>query len=432
MRSVFAKVILWCFGTTLVSLVAFSFITTFVRFRIEGKGGILPRFDAMILQQAMTAYEGGGSPALAAYFADVRRFLPERRYLVDANGRDLVTGENRSSVMVHARSAAPRPFGSEVPVLEFSADHRYQLITVLRPPPVLWNLTPYYLMILTAVGALCWSLAFSIASPLRRLSKVVERFGRGELAVRANLNRRDEIGELANAFDQMAERIGTLLDAERRLLQDVSHELRAPLARMSFAAELVRTAGDRENAAARLKKEIHRLSILIGTLLEMTSAEGDPSSQRRATVPLNEVLREVVEDCWIEADARRCRISLSADGEIVNSGDRDLLRRAIENIVLNAIRYTPEGSPVEITLGACNAVARIQIRDYGPGVPEDALSKIFHPFFRVDDSRDSTTGGIGLGLAIARRAISLHHGRVWAENVKPGLAVLIELPLVGK
>jgi signal transduction histidine kinase len=430
MRSVYAKVVIWCFGTLFISLIAFSFITTVVRFHLEGRGGMMPRVDAMVLDQARDAYEKGGPSALEAYLAMTRRFLQGRRYLVDAYGKDLITADDRSTMLTAARRewGAPHKFGSDTIVVQSTPDDRYRLIAVLDPPPILWNLTPYYLMILAAVGALCWALAFSIASPLRKLSKVVERFGRGDLNARASLPGRDEIGELAQAFDQMAERIGTLLEAERRLLQDVSHELRAPLARMSFAAELIRTADDREAAVARLKKEIGRLSSLIGTLLQMTSAEGDPATRNREIVSLNGLLREIVEDCWVEADARRCRLLLFPNAEVVNVGDRDLLRRAIENVVLNAIRYTPKGSPVEITLDTSGPIATIRIRDYGLGVPEKALQKIFSPFFRVDNSRDSSTGGIGLGLAIARRAIALHHGRVWAENVQPGLAVSIEIP----
>jgi signal transduction histidine kinase len=108
-----------------------------------------------------------------------------------------------------------------------------------------------------------------------------------------------------------------------------------------------------------------------------------------------------------------------------------VLRRAIENVIRNSIRYNPSGSSIEVNLAATTDAARIAVRDYGPGVPEEVLPKIFQPFFRVDDSRDTATGGVGLGLAIASRAIGLHHGRLWAENVAPGLKVWIEIPLVG-
>ena len=140
-----------------------------------------------------------------------------------------------------------------------TADGRYRFIAVIQRPPLdLWSFVPYYLLVLLAVALLCYMLATNLATPLRVLGQAVERFGRGNLSARVNSRRQDEIGELSRAFDQMADRIQTLLTAERRLLQDISHELRSPLARLSFGVELVRTADDREAAVARLKKEIDR------------------------------------------------------------------------------------------------------------------------------------------------------------------------------
>jgi two-component system sensor histidine kinase CpxA len=139
---------------------------------------------------------------------------------------------------------------------------------------------PYYFLIFAAVALVCWLLAVNIANPLRDLSRAVERFGRGDLSVRLKSRRKDEIGDLSRSFDRMAERIGTLMTGERRLLQDVSHELRSPLARLSFAAELVRTAADRDAAVERMKREIDRIADLVGTLVEVARAEGDPSATR--------------------------------------------------------------------------------------------------------------------------------------------------------
>jgi two-component system sensor histidine kinase CpxA len=248
------------------------------------------------------------------------------------------------------------------------------------------------------------------------------------LTARAHFTRGDEIGQMASAFDQMGERIETLLTAERQLLRDISHELRSPLARLSFAAELLRTADDREAAAARIRKEIARLTVLVGSLLDMTRAEGDPEARKFESIALGGLLEGIAHDCRIEADAKQCRIDLTA-GPIEIAGDPELLRRAIENVVRNAIRYAPEHSPIEIGAASRRNSALITVRDYGPGVPADSLSRIFTPFYRVDQSRDSSTGGVGLGLAIAMRAISLHHGHITAVNEQPGLLVTIELPL---
>ena len=145
---------------------------------------------------------------------------------------------------------------------------------------------------------------------------------------------------------------------------------------------------------------------------------------------LSELLQEVAADCHVDADARGCRITINDLEEITLRADRELLRRAIENVVRNAIRYTPQGANVDVRTEPSGESVRISVRDYGPGVPEELLPKIFQPFFRVDDSRDSSTGGVGLGLAIAYRAISVHHGRLWAQNGNPGLNVWIELPVV--
>ncbi len=199
--------------------------------------------------------------------------------------------------------------------------------------------------------------------------------------------------------------------------------------RLSFAAELTRTATDRNAAAERLKKEIDRLTDLVGALVEVTRAEGDPSATHLEPLHLGDLLRDVVEDCRVDADARGCAIGVNGDLDLTLPGDRELLRRAVENVVRNAIRYTPRGTTVDVRMENGGQTVRISVHDSGPGVPEELLPKIFQPFFRADDSRDSSTGGVGLGLAIAYRAISVHHGRLWARNENPGLCVCIELPL---
>ena len=182
-----------------------------------------------------------------------------------------------------------------------------------------------------------------------------------------------------------------------------------------------------------MKKEIQRLGGLVGALLQVTRIETDPDSgedsSNRESVSLNSLLAEVIQDSEVEAAARGCHLLFTPNGDVAKMGERDLLRRAVENVLLNAIRHTPQGSPVEIAMERSGPNVRIQVRDYGPGVPEEALVKIFRPFYRVDDSRDGASGGMGLGLAIAQRAIRAHHGKIWAENVQPGLAVSIELPV---
>jgi signal transduction histidine kinase len=258
---------------------------------------------------------------------------------------------------------------------------------------------------------------------------VVVQFGRGDLTARADSRRKDEIGELARAFDEMAGRIQVLMTAERRLLQDVSHELRSPLARLDVAADLASTSADPAEFLVHIRGDVSRLSTLVDELLRLTRAEGDRATREREEVALDDLLQEVAAACALEAEAGGCRLDLTAEDPATVQGAPEHLRRAVENVVRNAIRHAPAGTAVEIGLERDGDTARIAIRDRGPGVPEDLLGAIFKPFFRVEGHRSRIDGGIGLGLAIARRAVDLHRGRIAARNAHPGLSVTIELPM---
>jgi two-component system sensor histidine kinase CpxA len=280
------------------------------------------------------------------------------------------------------------------------------------------------------VVLLCYGFAYHLTSPVRKLRAVVDCFGRGDFSARAmDTNRQDEIGELAKSFNNMAERIQTLLAAERRLLLDISHELRSPLARLSVAVELARSGEDRDHMLDRIQKEADRLNDLVAELLQVTRVEGDPSLRRTDTVRLDEMLGDVVYDSLLEAKAKDCTLVLSAPLPITLVGDEELIRRAVENVIRNAIRYAPQGTSVDVELRVSADMAQVRVRDYGPGVPEEALPRIFDPFYRVDSDRNRISGGLGLGLAIARRSMELHKGRLSAENAHPGLLVTMEFPI---
>ncbi|HLJ44535.1 MAG TPA: ATP-binding protein [Bryobacteraceae bacterium] len=431
--SVTAKILAWCLGTLLFSWVAFIGVSLFVASHAESPAttsSAAQTSAATQLNTAIQAYEAGGAPALAKKLQTLRRSVYGKYHLLDSHGRDVVTGEDRGALTSGLRPGDSRQATGQPIALLAAANQRFSLVWVsdwdssATDRLSLKDFIPYYLLIILAVGVLFWLLAWNIASPVRKLADSVERFGSGDLSVRVNSSRKDEIGNLSRTFDRMAESIATLLTAERRLLQDISHELRSPLARLSFAAELTRTAEDRDAAAGRLKKEISRLTNLVGALIQVTRAEGDPSLHHTEEFPLDELVHEVVED-YRETN----RILVEAEQSIIVRGDRELLRRTVENILQNAIRYGGDDHPVEVKLELREDAARLSIRDHGPGVPDQALPKIFQPFFRVDDSRDNATGGVGLGLAIAGRAVSLHHGRLWAENARPGLRVIVELPI---
>lgn len=354
-----------------------------------------------------------------------------RAFFTDAAGKDLLTGDDRSPQLAEARTRSmPWPFRNRMVLARQSADGKYwYILTVERRNWFLYFVRVEHLWVLGLALLLCYGLAYSLSRPVRDLQTAVDRFGRGDLTARVKTTRGDELGQLAGTFNQMAERMETLLTAERRLLLDISHELRSPLARLAVAIELARAGNGDESALNRIQKEADRLNDLVGELLQVTRVEGDPSQRKMELVQLDELLTEITVDCEIEATARGCSLLLDTPSKIAVHGDAELLRRAVENVVRNAIRYSPKGQRVEVSTRNGGGRAIIAIRDHGPGVPPESLPHIFEPFYRVEPDRSRQNGGVGLGLAIARRAIDLHSGKVTARNMTPGLLVEIELPV---
>jgi two-component system sensor histidine kinase CpxA len=382
------------------------------------------------VSEAQHAWETGGAEKLRETlqrFRDVT--YSSSAALTDAEGKDLLTGESRADMLPYARARVHIPFTGFSHVFgRGSNDGRYYLI-LIRDSWYLWFLQPADLLVLVLVVLLCYALARYLTNPLRQLRSAVEKLGRGDLTARAEETRNDELGDLAASFNRMADHIQTLLAAERRLLFDISHELRSPLARLSVAVELARSSEGGAPPLDRIQREADRLNALIRQMLEVTRTEGDPSRLKSDSLRLDQLVAALVDDCSIEAHAHQCALDWSSNGPVIVEGDPELLRRAIENVMRNAIRYAPAHSKVEIGLKNGADWIKIQVRDYGPGVPAEALPRLFDPFYRVEQDRDRKSGGVGLGLAIARRAVELHKGHLRASNASPGLLVEIELPL---
>ncbi len=392
-----------------------------------------PFARSLSLQMEMLrkAYESGGKEELGKQVQRIEEFFPGERHFLDSGGRDLLSGADYSALMKKARKVGytPRIFSSSAPLIYSSQDQTYHYLLMPRFRPSFWQVSPQFLWVVVAIAVLSWIFTKSLVRPLSELKEVVDRFGRGDLSARINSQRNDEFGAVSRSFDNMADRIETLLTAERRLLQDISHELRTPLSRLGFAIELARTAPDKEASLARIRKEVDRLSHLVGQLLQVTRAEGDPFSREMNDFSVDLLVKEVLDDAAMEAELRNVRITSRIEDEVVIQGDEELLRRAVENIVRNAIRHSPEQSSIEVHLEKEIGKVSIKVRDFGSGVSEEHLTDIFKPFFREDSSRAAATGGLGLGLAIAHRAIQLHHGKISAMNVYPGLQVEMELPV---
>ncbi len=430
MRSLFTKILVWFLATTFITSLGVAITSALIFEASEPRRPPFLFFMARQMDEARGAWETGGNAALAKVIDRLRRTDRSDVLFTDAHGRDLLTGKDYSRYL----PGTPRPLLgilSRRPLTHPSADGRYFLILLgPRRPGPFWFLRAQHLWVLALAVLLCYGLAYHLTSPVRKMQRAVDRFGRGDFSARAGSRRGDELGELARTFDQMADRIETLLTAERRLLLDISHELRSPLARLSVAVELARSDSDPRETLDRIQREADRLNELIGGLLEVTRAEGDPAVKRREPLQLDELVSQIVDNCRIEATAKDCSLRLLRCEEIDLVGDAELLRRAIENVVRNAIRYAPHQTAVEISLHRQEQAAVVLVRDYGPGVPGESLERIFDPFYRVDTARGRSSGGVGLGLSIARRAVELHGGKLSARNVQPGLEVALRIPLL--
>jgi len=432
MRSLFAKTLLWFLATTAVAI-AGIIITTAATFSSTEPRGPFGMLLNVQVEQAKRAYETGGREALAAVLAKFQQITRIKVFFTDSIGTDLLTGTAHPELVrvpKRSRWRVPFPFGSPPQVIaREDSTHQYRLFMIDQRPLNFFFLQPQHLWIIGLVVLLCYGFAYHLTSPVRRLRSVVDCFGRGDFSARAPSARKDELGELARSFNEMASRIQTLLAAERRLLLDISHELRSPLARLGVAVELARTGEDREHMLDRIQKEADRLNELVGELLQVTRVESDPSLQKNDIVHLDELLGDLVYDSLLEAKAKDCTLLLKAPVPAILSGDEELIRRALENVIRNAIRYAPRNTSVDVELTKSAAAALVSVRDYGPGVPTESLPRIFDPFYRVDSDRNRASGGLGLGLAIARRSVELHKGKLSAQNANPGLLVTIQLPL---
>ncbi|WP_437618114.1 ATP-binding protein [Sorangium sp. So ce1151] len=290
------------------------------------------------------------------------------------------------------------------------------------------------LAIVGVTGLVAVLLARYLSRPIRILRGATQRMASGDLSVRVAQQLAGADGEtlaLGRDMDRMAERIQELLETQRRLLRDVSHELRSPLARLNIALELVRRRSppDVEPAFDRIERETERLNGMIGELLTLSRLESGRGMERTERVDLTALVEQLVEDAAFEAEQQGCSVELGARDACSLDGNGELLRRAIENVVRNAVRFTEPGTAVRVDLECAGGLAEVRVRDRGPGVPEGALVDIFKPFYRVDDHRARGAGGTGIGLAITQRAVLLHGGEVEASNADGGgLVVALRLP----
>lgn len=291
---------------------------------------------------------------------------------------------------------------------------------------------PFYLLI-TAV--FCYALSRYMVSPIGELRQASRDFAGGKLDARVTgsaIRRLDEIGDLALDFNDMADKIEQMIRTQRRLFGDISHELRSPLARLQVAAELLQKKLPEADQPmlARIEKEVARINSLIEEVLQFSRLETGNINEERRQIDLNAMLTRICNDANFEGKARNCQVSLKMAADCTINGRQQLIERAIENVLRNAIKYSPENSQVEVTLASNDKTLVISVADRGPGVSEADLGKLFEPFYRCAEDRNRSTGGTGLGLAIALHAVKLHNGSIRLKNRDGGGFVAeITLPL---
>ena len=400
-----------------------------------------------IYSRAAQVFEAGGGDALKEWIEELSPpALRDRTFVLDSAGHDLLdrplpayAGTNRAGA---PSRTAPEPIGRSL-MLVGPDGKAFRVVVVTGPyrGPIrrfgeleLPGVRAATLIIALVVSAVvCFLLARYLTAPVDRLRDATQRIAAGDLNVRvlpSLKGRKDDLGLLAADFDAMAERVRSLLESKHQLLRDVSHELRSPLARLQLALSLAQRgdAGAAENLA-RIGREADRLEQLIARVLLLARLERPALGPESERVDIAHLLAEIVADVGIEADVRRARVELSTQGTLEVMGDREALRSAFENVLRNAVRYSPVGSQLQVRAARSANAIKVVIEDQGPGVPEKDLALIFEPFYRVDASRDRAEGGEGLGLAIAARAVALHHGTIDARNLAAtGLAVRIVLP----
>ena len=452
MRGMFVKMVLWFWASLVVVAVALHAAVIATSTPTEVR---VQRFSDTALagygQRAAAVLEQDGVRALGAYLGRLERETRIHAMLIDDQGRD-VTGRDvtppvaaaarRAEGLGYAEMQVDAGYALKAHRLDGPSGRRYALVgsTPIGLVRLLHDAPSAQLLRLLAVlitaGAVCYPLARYVARPLAALRAATHELAGGNLAVRvapAVGRRRDELADLARDFDRMAERIEGLMTSERRLLRDISHELRSPLARLHVALGLARQlAGGDQRALDRIEHEAERLNALIGQLLMLARLESGAMEPTREPVDLAAIIRDVAEDADFEVRSRRRAVRVTAVCACTTLGAPDLLRGAVENIVRNAVRHTRENTAVEVAMRADGRRVVITVRDHGGGVPDELLPHIFHPFYRVGDARDRHTGGVGLGLTIAHRTIRLHGGAVRALNAPDGgLIVEVILPIDG-
>lgn len=377
-------------------------------------------------------------------------------YIVDDNGKDLLERplpEGVSELLPKLTSI--KPYGRHIEgtqkifgrYLSLNDGERIKVLTVssteedTSEADIIWqlfisNIWPLLSVSILICGAACFFLARHFARGVNTLQKATQQIANGDLSVRVSpqfAGRRDEIAKLGRDFDHMTERLEKAMLEQKRLIKDVSHELRSPLARLQVALGLAqqRSGGRVDKELDRIKKAADYLGDVISDILALP-VHDNGGWELDDTLDLRALLETLMDNYRLEAERKGVRLRLDTDlEEALVPTHGNMLVGVFENILRNALHYTHPDTPVTLSLEQApkDGQYSVQVCDSGPGVPEESLSDIFQPFYRTDEDRNRDSGGYGLGLAIAQRSVALHQGLIKARNrPEGGLCVRVDLP----
>jgi two-component system sensor histidine kinase CpxA len=378
----------------------------------------------------------GGEREVIKTLRGLPRGIQRHIFVLDANGRELL---GREKQLIKQRQERVKVSRKQL----LDAEGRvYTLVSASRPPQrALLAPGPEGVGMRLGVAALIsalvsFLLARYLAAPLGHLSLASRRLATGDLSVRVGSaldQRKDEFGQLARDMDEMAARLQVSQQANQRLLRDVSHELRSPLARLRVALEIARNKDKNlvVDELNRIELESERLEQLVDEVLSLLRESSGPQELRISRFDLAELLQDLVETVNYEINDDRAQIELQLKPPLLLDADRELLWRVFENLLRNALIHSGNTGGIKV---AANQVSgkeiQVRVMDSGSGISEAHISRIFEPFYRVDEARNRSSGGHGLGLAIAASAVRRHGGRISASNRQNGgLEVLVVLPL---
>lgn len=442
----FTKMLVWFFvSLAVVGAVALAF--TVIERRadpespLRGRTGARTRATVRLIGQELRATDRGQWDAVLARWSeayDVTFLLVSRKGRLIAGDRVDVPGEVVERLAEERgfllRTVLPVRYWLALPMPVPRADGRFSrtvllMVSSTRSGSLIGDAAPWAAIgaAVLLLSALLWlPLARSVTRPIAEITRATERVARGHFDVRLPATRRDEIGRLAAAINDMAARLDRMVAGQRRFLADVSHELRSPLARMKIALDLLDAPdpATRERYAADLAEDVEHMAALVDELMAVARTEHQSGSPVLSAVSLSPLVariarREAREGVTVEVDAPE---------DIVVSADENLLGRALGNVLRNAVRYAGTAGPIRVEVRRLGREVVVEVSDEGPGVPAEDVPRIFDPFYRPARDRDRDSGGAGLGLAIVKTCVEACGGRVEAANRSPrGFLVRVAL-----